>query len=588
MNLKEKPTKNKKEIIIYGTGKYGILAYQNLKSEFNILCFSDSNSAVWDTQIMGIAILSPEKIISYSNAIVVIAIAQYKKPLAYLKSLGIFYIAVFLPYYNLVKLKEEFGIKQIFSEHSTRIENPPSRSIGFWNNHSETENDSGVNVIMIAAEFPPLGGSGVQRTSKYAKYLMQYGYKPIILTRGYAEGRTRVIDNTLSNEMIDVPVLRILDEPCIYEELNSDEKKELTTLFEAIVNDEEWRKRFDAFVFSENGRLLPDNNIIWVYKVIKAIDNYLNIQDYPLVYTSVNPYSDAILGFYFKKKYGVKWIIDYRDAWCLNEYCMNTVYRIRQDSFWLERQLEVQLLEETDYVVAASEPICSDIKRVIKGARTKCITNGYDEDDFSGIQVHHSDTFDICYNGVLYNHYNVLELLDILGEMISDGLLVADKVRLVFNTLNYKIFEEQITNKDKYGIVTYNGYLSHLDSLASMMSASLLVVFGGYGDGAYYVYTGKIFEYLRSGNPILSFSEHYGLHFDMIEAKGLGITVKPDEKDRIKKYIKLIYDNWCDGKKAIVDRKLDYVKSYSREALTKQLSEVFDEVLGSNHFMRGN
>jgi hypothetical protein len=37
-------------------------------------------------------------------------------------------------------------------------------------------------VLIIACYFPPAGGGGVQRTSKFVKYLPNFGWTPIVLT----------------------------------------------------------------------------------------------------------------------------------------------------------------------------------------------------------------------------------------------------------------------------------------------------------------------------------------------------------------------------------------------------------------------
>ena len=37
-------------------------------------------------------------------------------------------------------------------------------------------------VLVIAYFFPPAGGSPIQRTLKFVKYLREYGYEPIVLT----------------------------------------------------------------------------------------------------------------------------------------------------------------------------------------------------------------------------------------------------------------------------------------------------------------------------------------------------------------------------------------------------------------------
>ena len=37
-------------------------------------------------------------------------------------------------------------------------------------------------VLFIAYYFPPIGGSGVQRSIKHVRYLPQFGYKPVVVT----------------------------------------------------------------------------------------------------------------------------------------------------------------------------------------------------------------------------------------------------------------------------------------------------------------------------------------------------------------------------------------------------------------------
>ncbi len=38
-------------------------------------------------------------------------------------------------------------------------------------------------VLMVAYHFPPLaGGSGIQRTLRFAQYLPEFGWQPLVLT----------------------------------------------------------------------------------------------------------------------------------------------------------------------------------------------------------------------------------------------------------------------------------------------------------------------------------------------------------------------------------------------------------------------
>ena len=54
-------------------------------------------------------------------------------------------------------------------------------------------------VFMIAHQFPPIGGSGVQRTVKFIKYLLGFGWEGIVLTR--QANKAQLTDNTLFKDI---------------------------------------------------------------------------------------------------------------------------------------------------------------------------------------------------------------------------------------------------------------------------------------------------------------------------------------------------------------------------------------------------
>src|SRR5690625_1437551 len=62
-------------------------------------------------------------------------------------------------------------------------------------------------VLIIAYLFPPIGGGGVQRALKMAKYLKNYGCDVSVLT--VENPRHVTFDNTLFNELSDsLPIYR--------------------------------------------------------------------------------------------------------------------------------------------------------------------------------------------------------------------------------------------------------------------------------------------------------------------------------------------------------------------------------------------
>ena len=57
------------------------------------------------------------------------------------------------------------------------------------------------NILYIAYFFPPLGGSGVQRTLKFVKYLPMYDKLPIVVT--VKEGHNFAYDEEMIKEVPD-------------------------------------------------------------------------------------------------------------------------------------------------------------------------------------------------------------------------------------------------------------------------------------------------------------------------------------------------------------------------------------------------
>ena len=75
-------------------------------------------------------------------------------------------------------------------------------------------------VLIITYYWPPVGGSGVQRWAKFAKYLPEMGWKPIIYTPENPEMTS--IDKQLAEELpkeIEVLKTKITEPYNIYRRL---------------------------------------------------------------------------------------------------------------------------------------------------------------------------------------------------------------------------------------------------------------------------------------------------------------------------------------------------------------------------------
>lgn len=564
----------KNSVILFGVGKLGKKVYPIINCKNEVLFFVDNNALLQGTRIFGKEVKSPQVLSEYPKTDVYISMARYDSVVEQLQSMGIKNIYVVVPYYDKDSAEGKCKL--------TKLDNV--RSIDFFkygkqlkinNTENVVHNNANRKVLFIAGEYPPTNSIGAFRPYMFVKYLKKLGYESTVVTRGYVDWQNNV-DFSLLDNMGDNTIIQVQEKPLLKEELLDGDIQRILSLLSDAVGSITWMDSFADF-FIEKYRLLPEDDIIWVNTCIKELNNRIDILDYSTVITTSGPYSSHLLGYYLKKEYGIKWIMDYRDPWCLNKYGMKRFYSYRKDSWKLEKELEISLLKKTDYVISAAEALEYDYRKHNSDLRYSTITNGYDEDDFNELEYKQIEKFRIVFNGSLYKDMNPITLIEVINEMIMDNYLVAEKVEIVFNGRGHN-YIDYLKKYDKYNILHFNGYLSHRESLEICMNASILLVFGGYEEGAYYIYTGKIFEYLRTGVPILSFSSPYGLHYEMIEKRGRGITATYEDKDKIKNFIYKHYNDWIENGQTTRYAIDDYVRSFSRECLTGKLAEVLEEV----------
>jgi glycosyltransferase involved in cell wall biosynthesis len=108
------------------------------------------------------------------------------------------------------------------------------------------------------------------------------------------------------------------------------------------------------------------------------------------------------IGYYLKKKYGAKWVIDYRDPWTLGYPTL--AYSIFADKFrkLIQRKDELKFLEHADQIITVSESLKDTFPKK-HHHKISIIPNGAntDEMDLSKINPLPS-AFSIVYAGTLY------------------------------------------------------------------------------------------------------------------------------------------------------------------------------------------
>lgn len=412
-------------------------------------------------------------------------------------------------------------------------------------------------VLIIANQFPPMGGSGVQRSVKFVKHLRSFGYEPVVFTREI--GNMGLKDETL---LKDVP-----DGVKIYR-TKPYEFPEMKGIF-----------RIPGKVIGKF--IVPDTARFWMEFSKKKVIEVIKKENIDLIYTTSAPYSDHLLGLYIKREIpAIKWVVDFRDEWTNNPYTLDNPYSKRRTK--KEKQMESEVLKEADMLITNTPVMRENFVKNhnLKGDNFFVIPNGYDVEDFKDMDCENkpnNDKLTMVYTGALYGRRKPDTFFQALKELKAENKIDGDKilVKLIGNYHKDKL-QAQI---DSYGLTKQFeivGYVPHNVCIKHQIAADVLVLIEGSGRGANAFYTGKIFEYMNTNRPVLAILPE-GAAAELVNESKIGIVANTDNVEEIKNNIKIYYDKWC-GNTLDFEPDRNVIEGFERKKLTEKLAEIFDKL----------
>ncbi|MCY6483572.1 hypothetical protein OW763_04295 [Clostridium aestuarii] len=451
------------------------------------------------------------------------------------------------------------------------------------------------NILMIAYYYPPKGGAGVQRTTKFANYLNKLGYNVNVLT--VKEEAKGIVDKSLNKDIsegIDVYRSDIKEINLMSNMLNVLNKKNsnnnisakdnnITTVDKNSLNTKMKKtiKNICKSMFFNvyNMMCIPDDKKGWIDFAVDEGRKIIKCKKIDFIFTTSGPYSSHIIGYKLAKEFPVKWIADFRDPWVNNPFVNNNFV---VESIY--KKLEKKVVQKADKVISVSQPIVNEfLIRYKNEDRDKfhVITNGYDEKDFKDLNLdlaYNNEKFSILYNGTLYGKRSPKKILESIDNLIETKKIDKNKIQIKFlgqignehkGIVNYY--------KDKYpDIIKNQSYVPHEESLKELSRANSVLLIIDEGKGSEGIYTGKIFEYIRTGKPILGIVPD-GVAKELIYDTNTGYTAYPSKQDEIQKMIHSAYRDFI-NKSNFIKPDFDKIKQYSRENLTKKLVDIIEQI----------
>lgn len=425
-------------------------------------------------------------------------------------------------------------------------------------------------ILIITYYWPPAGGPGVQRWLKFAKYLPEFGWKPIIFTP--ENPSYPLLDKSLMKDVpenLEIIKTKIWEPYQLAEKLNKSNKKFKAGQFD-VGNNQSWKSKLSIWV--RGNFFIPDARVFWVNPSVKFLEQYLKDNKIDVVVTSGPPHSLHLIGLQLKKKFtDLKWIADFRDPWTEISYYKHLKLTNKSDK--KHRQLESEVFKNADITLATSYTDAENFRK--NGANAVCITNGFDESDSANnptIKKISTETqFTLSYIGVLEQLRNPENLWKALNDLVKTNSDFAEKFKLKFvGRIDDKILQS-IENSSLKNYIENLGYLSHDKAIDEMSDSSMLLITNFPNPSSKGIIPGKIFEYLATGKQIISFGPSEADVSKILTETKAGKHFSYEDSETIKQFILEKFELWKSGNLA---ENTQNIEQFSRRNLTRQLSEI--------------
>ena len=421
-------------------------------------------------------------------------------------------------------------------------------------------------VLIITYYWPPSGGAGVQRWLKFAKYLPQYGWQPVVLTVDPQYASYPQVDESLLGEVSPhclVHTTRSFELYNLYKWVTG--KKQVPFGGFADSSHESRLQRLSKFL--RGNLLLPDPRRGWNRWAYRRAVELIREHQIDTVITTSPPHSTQLIGLKLRRRLSVRWIADLRDPWTDIYYYHQ--FRHTPLALAYDRRCERRVVEQADKLITVSE----DVKRLLAAKtpmnlkeKIAVIPNGYDHTDFEGLSVESEPRTVITYTGTISEAYDIDALTGALR-----GLDEHLKGRLLLRFVGNLPASVDARFRATGIAMELTGYVSHARSVEYLLRSDLLLLVIPRVKNNGGILTGKFFEYLASRCPILAIGPTDGDLAAIMQQTRCGRIFAYDDTPGMRQYLLQLLQGpapeMTDGKAAL---------RYSREQLTGNIVNLLN------------
>ena len=429
-------------------------------------------------------------------------------------------------------------------------------------------------VLIISYYWPPSGGIAVLRCLKFAKYLRQYGWEPVIFTARDAHYPT--IDHSNDHDLpAGLEVIRQpITEPYAWYKrfLGKPADENVNNVFYTDERDGGWKHRLAIWIRSNF--FIPDARALWIRGSVRRLHQYLRKHPVDAILSDGPPHSNTRIATRISQKTGLPWLADFQDPWTQVDY-----YQMLNLTRWGRRRhgrMEQEAFGQASLTTIVSPSWKRDLEEI--GARNvRVLYWGYDPDDFSGLRRQPHRKFTLTHLGIMGHDRNPEALFAALRQLKQElsGFAADFELRL-FGQVDHRVRQ----SIEAYGLLeqtNFAGSVSRAEALQQTLDSHVLLLLLNQQDNAHGRIPGKLFEYLAVRRPIMNFGPVDSDVADILERTESGPTFAYDTAPALPaRYLSELYRRFREGVEMGLEN--DSISEYSHPLLVAKLAAWLDEI----------
>ena len=421
-------------------------------------------------------------------------------------------------------------------------------------------------VLIISPYFPPSNAADMQRVRMSLPYFSEFGWQAEVVA----------VDERYSDMVKD---------PLLLESLPSGLKINMV-------------KALPKNITSKIGLGSIALRSLWFYR--QKVNQLLKTEQFDLIYFSTTQFPVCVLGAYWKKRFGIPYVIDMQDPWH-SEYYQNKPKNERPPKYWfsyrLNKYLEPIAMKAVGGLISVSDKYIIDLQNRyprLKTIPTSTITFGAFKPD-NDIANANADEFQPLlkpgFKNLVYigrGGADMHKALSVLFAAVRNGQenfpALFKKLKISFIGTSYATAGQGTPTisplAKQFGVddlvVEMTDRISYYHSLITLQQADALFVPGSDSEG----YTAsKLYPYLSNNKPLLAIVSSKSPAVEVLTEYGAEHTCYFDEADKAtaaaENFLTLLLKNEL----VIKQYNLNAVEKYSAQNITRKQCELFNNVI---------